>query len=509
MADQQYQYPAADAVTLPNLFATPGEALKQRSDLMERKSERDAQLAQQKAAQQEKYGLTNLKNLNDATDKLNLPLGNDYANTVMGSEAKKVYQNLIDKANTLDPTTFDYLLHRETDNLFGWEKQFRQDLEFTQKYTDDILKGNSNLDVNKTKQVAQSQLENKYFDLQNGEWVRKHPDAIMGNQNPVAALSDPKMQGYLAVGGEDVIRKAVQSAKPQALDYHKYASDKGFVNAEDYDIGINPMVTEVTHDEYGKPQLKRRTEDVTLGKDITLKMLPEETFDEYMKSPDFNSAFHKLWNPKGAAIEQKAASEGVNILDPHSEKMLQRDFLRQVIDDGKMDLSFIQPKVKQVIPKPPVTHNTFNFGQQQPQFNPQTSGTELDRIGNVKPLHFDKTGVTISKGVVVDKNGQPYTGEDLVVPKSDLPTGLLSILKSSGVEFGDDKYWNVKVENGRIEAIKPTEGNWVDRQDVFNFQLKNDTEPIKSTQPVYGNKKDNQQKPTTSKNEFDQYKRNH
>lgn len=149
-------------------------------------------------------------------------------------------------------------------------------------------------------------------------------------------------------------------------------------------------------------------------------------------------------------------------------------------------------------------HSTIYIGG-QPPVNPNAdNSTEFDRVGTIDPLVFPKSGVILKEGQARDKNGNLYSG-DLTTTGDRLPAGLKTVLKSGGYDFTDaDKtdYFTFKVKDGRIEAIKPSGGSWIDRQDLVNFQLKSNSEPQKSQQPIYGNKgvpvkKQQQNKPAT------------
>lgn len=134
------------------------------------------------------------------------------------------------------------------------------------------------------------------------------------------------------------------------------------------------------------------------------------------------------------------------------------------------------------------------------------NSTEFDRMGNIEPLVFPKSGVVLKSGEARDKNGNLFNG-DLVTTGDRIGSGLKTVLKSGGFDFTDsDKsdYFTFRIKDGRIEAMKPNGGSWIDRQDLINFQLKANSEPQKGQQPRYGNpvqgSKKQQQQPVKTGN---------
>jgi hypothetical protein len=462
---------------------------------LQRQQELDLREREMKQKQADQYGASNLDALLKATDPKPLLLGDKYHNEVTASELEKVYNDLIGHVRSIDDISFKNILHQKVLDLNNWNNQFSQDFDYSKAKVDDILKNNTNLDAAQAKEIARSELDSKYFKLdENGSITRKSPEEIETNKDPTAILNDPRMQGNIAIGGLDVLKKYIQAQKLHPEDFSKYSSNKGFVNSNAYDIGVSGL-KELTHDEHGNPVLKMKTEDFHMGDGVNLKMLPESTFDELMGVPDVASAINKMWNPVAAKIEQHFAQNGGEI-DQQSEKMLKRDFVRKQIEDNNLDLSFITQKEKNVIPRPQVS-NIFNFGLP----NTAVTGSEFDRVGNVEALVGKHSGVKVEKGTVVDKEGNPYDGE-LVIPTNQLPAGLKNVIKPVLDKFDTvAEYYNVKIENGKIEAIKPSGGNWIDRQDIRNLQLQNNTEPQKGPQKVYGlsNQQQPQSKPSSKK----------
>jgi len=105
-------------------------------------------------------------------------------------------------------------------------------------------------------------------------------------------------------------------------------------------------------------------------------------------------------------------------------------------------------------------------------------------------------------GVIYNKDGsQPFTGEWAIVA-DNIPSQTRAILKSGGIELKTgkkDTYW-LDIRGGQIKAIKDKSGNTIaDRTDMENAQKKWNTEGKTAPQPVFGDKRLPNQKPTTPK----------
>jgi hypothetical protein len=113
----------------------------------------------------------------------------------------------------------------------------------------------------------------------------------------------------------------------------------------------------------------------------------------------------------------------------------------------------------------------------------QTTGIVFDELGGTQPLVL-KSGARVENGSVTDNTGNPYNGE-IYVPKASIPTSILSVMKAGGVDIGTGATFIV--EDGIIQAAKTRKGI-TDRNTVYNYQLKQNTESAKGAQPTWGAK---------------------
>lgn len=133
--------------------------------------------------------------------------------------------------------------------------------------------------------------------------------------------------------------------------------------------------------------------------------------------------------------------------------------------------------------------------------NTVSQGNLFDAIGKTENIPLGSGGV-IRNGMVVDKKGDSYNGE-IRVEKTKLPASIFAALKAGGINEKDldDDYFNLVVKNGVIEAIKGQYIGNIDREMMYNAQLKYNTEPQKGQQMQFGNKSVSLPKPAGAKKE--------
>lgn len=488
-----------EGVKIESLFGSPGAALEKLIDrrreddqftrqLEERKSERDY-------TRQQQDRLYNLREIDSDTDPSKYKTGQEAIDGYTIGELKNIKDKALQNYINLDPAEMEYRLTQDMSGLIGWNSAIKDDYNKMQKGLMQFSKDNPNTDINKAGDFAMDELGKKYMtQTPDGKYGRLPTEQINHSTDPLAILNKPSVLGFLT---NDVtpLQNYVQDQKLTPVHGSEYTSKKGFVKAHKYSGGISPFAEQV-YDDDGKPTDARiKSEDFDLGGGKKLQMLPEDDYKTAMAIPKVRNSLLKLW-------EDEKQAKHIATLDPPTEERLFRDFARKQFQ--KYDISHINEDDKDIIPRPQVS---INLGNQVQPFNDATSKVEFDRIGEQEPVHFPHTGVTISRGQVVDKNGDPYTTDEkhpLAIGTGHLTRQLKTLMKQQGMVVegrGAPDYYFLKVRDGRIEAIRASGGaddSWVARQDVWNSQLQNNTEPIKSTQKVYGNQGEQQapSKPT-------------
>ena len=130
--------------------------------------------------------------------------------------------------------------------------------------------------------------------------------------------------------------------------------------------------------------------------------------------------------------------------------------------------------------KIPSTGSTFNFGGGFSGGGKYT-GNVLDEFGKVEPLTIKGGKGSIKNGVIMDAQGSAYTSPEagLYVPIENIPGTLMTILsKGGGIdldELGVDGV-NLIVKDGKIKGVKVEGYGILDRDDIFKFQQKYDSE---------------------------------
>lgn len=104
-------------------------------------------------------------------------------------------------------------------------------------------------------------------------------------------------------------------------------------------------------------------------------------------------------------------------------------------------------------------------------------GNLLDTFGAAQKLSTPK-GFAIDNGIVLNPNGQPYSGT-ISVSRENVPTQIYQVLKSAGTNpkyLDFNERFELIVKDGKIEAIKDKDIGVITRQMMENAQRKFDTE---------------------------------
>jgi hypothetical protein len=116
----------------------------------------------------------------------------------------------------------------------------------------------------------------------------------------------------------------------------------------------------------------------------------------------------------------------------------------------------------------------------------QTTGNVLDEIG-ISQILDTKSGARVENGSVTTQDGKPYNGR-IYIEKKYFPANLISVMKTGGIELSDDDEGaEFDVKDGIIQNIRTNKGI-ADRNTMFNYQEKWNTESKNAPQPTFGAK---------------------
>lgn len=102
-------------------------------------------------------------------------------------------------------------------------------------------------------------------------------------------------------------------------------------------------------------------------------------------------------------------------------------------------------------------------------------------------IPFAYPGGRISKGVVLDSDGNVQKDGEIIISKEDLPVNVITALGKEKITL--PKNVTVIVKDGAIDAIKTPNNGVVNRQGMSNLQKSFDKEPQKSEHLKFGSKK--------------------
>ena len=113
----------------------------------------------------------------------------------------------------------------------------------------------------------------------------------------------------------------------------------------------------------------------------------------------------------------------------------------------------------------------------------ESSGNSIDQINGV----VKGAGISIKDGVVRDRDGKLFTGDNLELEKDALPSSILSNIKKNGFDPNKVDRVGLKVVDGKIMQLNSNHTGAINRQDMENFQ--NNKVPKSAVPATYGNAK--------------------
>lgn len=206
--------------------------------------------------------------------------------------------------------------------------------------------------------------------------------------------------------------------------------------------------------------------------DTQFKKLSEEDYKQ------LNSTF-KQYFPQGTIRLANGEVIDMNNIDTPEELALASTALRAkefISEQGEVPKSDYQLKKQDNINKIYLQDGLIR-GRQQDGVSqtPKVEGNEFDRLPIPKAGWFNKSRA--------------------ILPEQ-IPSTTKAILKTAGVDIEGMEYFETEVKDGKIESITPV---WKDkdgkrhkegvitRKDMWNAQLKYNSEPQKGQQPQFGN----------------------
>lgn len=475
-------YSGDKAVTLPNFFPSPGEAMTQAIGVNERQKDRDFEVQQYNQRLQQQNRIGNLNYIDDATAFDKFKVGQQAIDNYSLGKLQQIQQKALTQYANLDPAEMRYRIQQDLAPLTQWDTMAKTQYSNIEKSLQDLNKTYPNINLSKAYDLAMNQFAQDFMQKSpDGSWSGKNYMELQGKDYR-QLFENPDILGQI-VEDESPFVKAIQGVGLRKVGGKEVVDNKGNVQSYKWAGELSPFAEEII-DEKNRPTDRRiKAEIINLPNGQKIEMLPIEETKQLLANPAAKAAAYSMWN--------KVKPSG---LDENTNDRLFRSFLHDQVK--RNDLSYIKQEEIEKTPRPPSNNFFFNNGPQS--FNPETSGTVFDRIGET-PVVSKATGVRIQDGMVMGKDGNPYTtesGKSIFVPISAIPAGVSQMAAPYIPEKLKlaVKGYEIRTENGRIVAVKPSiEGgenlplNWITRQDAWNAQLKDNTESPKGQQPSFGN----------------------
>ena len=100
----------------------------------------------------------------------------------------------------------------------------------------------------------------------------------------------------------------------------------------------------------------------------------------------------------------------------------------------------------------------------------------LDDVASVKNITNLTKDFTLSKGVVLGKEGKPFTGDISNISGQNIPPDIFTVLGNYKINIYPKDKFKLIVKDGRIQGLQTKTGQIIDRGTIESAQRKYDTE---------------------------------
>ena len=368
-----YDYPAANAVTLPNLFLTPGEALKDSIALNERRKERAADEAASKAQNEQAAKARNmsadLSLVNDATDEKNfksiIPRVRDFIHTTL-ADKKAQYLQLAQQG--VDPVQLQMYINNDMVDIGNWYNKAnaaaeKMDNEFNLKKAEGLnvpVDEAYNYLINKFGQTYLKQDKDGNLTMVDPTLIDDSKSFVSDLSNP-EILSDPNISSQFSTIDLTPVNDFFASVKTQPFSDKSYNSKAGKSSRLNWSGQVTPYTPT---DENGRPIPTEDANGLPASFGIATTQVADSTGQirtlpsEQLLS-DINNAPAKVKTALGVMWQQYKRLGNLSFANKADEELAMKEFIgKQAAQKLRKVISVSQAEVT---PKQ-TTVNNINIG---------------------------------------------------------------------------------------------------------------------------------------------------
>lgn len=149
------------AVTLPNAFPSPGQALQQYLSSQQRDMERDQELQYRRQREQQADEWRKINLIQDLTDIDKYQTGSDVANAIGNQQASQILQKYTDAAKTMSAAELLSNVQKEMSGLVSGLQGVKSELELSESQLKQLKSQHPDLDVAGLQRVHRADIVNR------------------------------------------------------------------------------------------------------------------------------------------------------------------------------------------------------------------------------------------------------------------------------------------------------------------------------------------------------------
>lgn len=315
---------ASFAFTLPSNFAPLGETMRYQQQRDDRQKayqiEQDQQNTYREQQEQQKNRMYNLNAVDKATDAKDYQTGEAAFDNYSNAELSRIQEKALTDYINLSPEEMKYRLSKDMQGFINWHSNAKGQIKQINAQLQDFNKTYPNVDAVKAHDRVFTDFARDFMqqDPQTGQWQRK-PIEFIKPRDYFSELQKPSVLGEIT---NDVspLSKFFQGRKVSNVGEKDYKNNKGKVISYKWS-GAETDLSERVKDKDGKViGMDMKYQPFDLGGGKTLKLIPDEAYDEIVNTPAAKAAASKLWN-----VEKQR--KGLNPSNEVEEELLFKNFL--------------------------------------------------------------------------------------------------------------------------------------------------------------------------------------
>jgi hypothetical protein len=343
---------SAPVVVLPesgtaNVLASLSAQNERRQEFDYNKRMQEQQRQEQRQASNR---MTNLHNIDDATDFKQYQTGEQAFDNFSINKLQELQKQFMGMTDA-DPVELEYRIQQTMKPFLTWHQQGKGAIATMKKGLQDFNKTYPNVDLPTAENLMSKQMFNDFFETdENGQPKMKNPSFIP-QRDYTSVLQDPNVLGQI-VNDTKPFYDAFQNIKTSPVGEKDYKNKKGKVVSYKWSGAETPFTKRVTDDEGKVTGIETNYtpfEAVQDGKKQPMRLATDEMMTYLHSNPQSYAGMVGAWNK----FKQQ---KGLSNLSPAEEDILLRNFVYNTAEQY-MPKGF---KTEEITKEPKITNNIYN-----------------------------------------------------------------------------------------------------------------------------------------------------